>query len=86
MFDKVKAMMAIRLDQVLLNTNFSRKFMAKAIKKALGEKLGIQPDINVDCLAIRHEDGEKVGFNINISGSIEEAELESLLERVKIGK
>lgn len=86
MFDKVKAMMSLRLDQILLNTNFSRKFMAKAIKKALGEKLGIQPDINVDCIAIRHEDGEKVGFNINISGSVEEAELEALLDKIKIGK
>lgn len=70
------------MDKLLLNTKFVKNMISKAIAKAALKALGVNISVQLDTLEVEHEEGGKIAVDICASASMNEADLEKLIDKL----
>lgn len=70
------------MDNILLNSRFAKMIMSKIIVHAIKKTYGIEADIRLDNLAIRHADGGDVEVSIGVSAKMKEEVLSDVIDTI----
>ena len=69
------------LDILSISSKLFKGVLQKMAVRAIKNSLGIDVDLNLENLMVRHSDGGNVEFAVNINGSMTEEQFKQLIER-----
>lgn len=69
------------LDVLNIGSKLFKGTIQKMVVRAIKNSLGINVDLDLENLSVRHSDGENIQFNITINGSMTEDEFRKLIEK-----
>ena len=69
------------MDILTISSKLFKGVIRRMAIRAIKNSLGINIDLELENLTVRHAEGEKVEFAVNINGSITETEFKSLVEK-----
>lgn len=69
------------LDLLNIGSKLFKGTIQRMVVRAIKNSLGINVDLNLENLTVRHSDGENIEFNVTVNGSLSEEEFRKLIER-----
>lgn len=69
------------LDILSISSKLFKGVLQKMAVRAIKNSLGIDINLNLENLSVRHSDGGDVEFAVNINGSLSEEEFRKLIEK-----
>ena len=69
------------LDLLNISSKLFKGTIQKMVVRAIKNSLGINVDLNLENLTVRHSDGENIEFNVTVNGSLSEEEFRKLIEK-----
>lgn len=69
------------LDILSISSKLFKGVLQKMAVRAIKNSLGIDVDLNLENLMVRHSDGDNVEFAVNINGSMTEEQFKQLIEK-----
>ena len=69
------------MDILTISSKLFKGVIRRMAIRAIKNSLGINIDLELENLTVRHAEGEKVEFAVNINGNITETEFKSLVEK-----
>lgn len=69
------------LDILQISSKLFKNVIQKMAVRTIRNSFGVDVDLNLETLSVRHADGEKIQFNITVNGEMTETEFQKLIER-----
>ena len=69
------------LDLLNIGSKLFKGTIQKMVVRAIKNSLGINVDLNLENLTVRHSDGENIEFSVTVNGSLSEDEFRKLIEK-----
>ena len=69
------------LDLLNISSKLFKGIIQRMVVRAIRNSLGINVDLNLENLTVRHSDGENIEFSVTVNGSLSEEEFRKLIER-----
>lgn len=69
------------LDILQISSKLFKTVIQKMAVRTIKNSFGVDVDLNLETLSVRHADGEKIQFNITVNGEMTEEEFKKLIER-----
>lgn len=69
------------LDILTISSKLFKNVIQKMAVRAIKNSLGVDVNLDLENLNVRHADGENVQFSVTISGNMTETEFKKLIER-----
>lgn len=69
------------LDILTISSKLFKNVIQKMAVRAIKNSLGVDVNLDLENLNVRHADGENVEFSVTVNGSLTETEFKKLIER-----
>ena len=69
------------LDILNISSKLFKGVLQKMAVRAIKNSLGVDANLNLENLTVRHADGENIEFGVTINGSMTEDEFRKLIEK-----
>jgi hypothetical protein len=69
------------LDILTISSKLFKGVLQKMAVRAIKNSLGVDVNLDLENLTVRHADGENIEFGVTINGSMTETEFKKLIEK-----
>lgn len=69
------------LDVLSIGSKLFKPVIQKMVVRAIKNSVGVDVNLNLENLTVRHSDGENIEFAISINGSMTEEEFKKIIEK-----
>lgn len=69
------------LDLLQISSKLFKTVIQKMAVRIIRNSFGVDVDLNLETLSVRHADGEKIQFNITVNGEMTEEQFKKLIEK-----
>ena len=69
------------LDLLQISSKLFKTVIQKMAVRTIKNSFGVDIDLNLETLSVRHADGEKIQFNITVNGEMTEEQFKKLIEK-----
>ena len=69
------------LDLLQISSKLFKTVIQKMAVRTIKNSFGVDMDLNLETLSVRHADGEKIQFNITVNGEMTEEQFKKLIEK-----